>query len=192
MAITTTPFIRKLEEFQKLAASRTDTKVEALEKVEDPFGLKSLREEMDEIKKKYEGEISSLGTKYEKLLETSLQERTDKMLQRVDRLIDSELLKSGFKERLVEFIQKTKGMSFNEKRSVPEETLEILENGLVKGEVLTKRETDTTVQDREMLTEEDLQTFRGKINRFEREGKIAFDEKGLPYWVNGRPNPNED
>lgn len=188
LAITTTPYIRKLEEFQKLAASKTDTEVQVMEEVEgDPLGLKLIHEEIAEIKAKHEKEMGEITSKYEKFMEKDIQERRDKVMGRVDRLIESELVKPGIRDRFEEFAKKTQGTMFDEKRSVPEEILEILEVGLVKGEVLTQRQTADTTKTHEYLSLEDLEKFKGRISRFEREGIIALDAKGRAYWAEGRP-----
>lgn len=189
-AITTTPLIRKLKEFKKLVASATDTKVKVIEKVEgDPFGLNAIREEITEMKANHEKEMGEVSQKYEKIVKRDIQERKDKIMGRIDRLIESELMKPGVRERLEEWIGKTEGTVYDDKHSVPEAILDILEVGLVKGEVsLTKRESeDTSSTNREYLTGDDFDVYPRKIGEFTRAGIVSQDKNGRPYWANGRP-----
>lgn len=190
-AITTTPLLKKLKGFKKLVASATDVETQVIEKVSgDPFGIKAIHEEIDTIKASHEKEMEEVAKKYEKLVKRDIQDRRDKIVGRVDRLIELELVKSGFRKRFEEWIEKTESIVFDERHSVPEALFDILEICLVKGDVsLTDRETeDTSSGGREYLSTADFDKFSRQVPGFIRSGTVKTDKNDRPYWVNGRPS----
>lgn len=190
LAITTTPYIRGLEEFKQLVASKTDMAVENVEEVkEDFFGSKRLKE-LEAQMSTMQTEHSDLKGKYEIQLKKQIQEVTDAAVTRVDGLVETGLLKRAAKDRLAEFVKAAVKFAFDDKRSMAEAVLDILETGLQKGEVdlLGDPALQSTSDVKEYLTKEDIDKYTGRLTQYERDEVIKLDAAGRPYWAKGRPS----
>lgn len=183
LALTNTPYFRKLEGFKKLVASDVDVEVAELEPVDGGLVDKATMESIATIKEQFE-EVSK---NYADILKKVVHAKKEESLAKLDKLVEAYLIRPGAKERFAEFIEKTSGTQFDERRSVAEVVMDLLETGLLKQTVNMSTTLSVVGEgERELVTPGDFKKYN--IAQMIRTGRISHNQNGRPFWTEkGRP-----